>query len=110
MKGWTALCSTQGIVEKCIQKFSRKILNKESTSKIWEAGITQSVIATGYRLDGRGVGVRVPVEVRFFSSSSRPDRFWSPLSLLSNGYRGFFLQGKALRREVDHSPPSNADV
>jgi hypothetical protein len=31
-------------------------------------------IATGYRLDDRGVGVRVPVEVRFSSSARRPDR------------------------------------
>jgi hypothetical protein len=30
-------------------------------------------IATGYGLDGRGVGVRVLVEVRFVSSSRRPD-------------------------------------
>jgi hypothetical protein len=30
-------------------------------------------IATGYGLDGRGVGVRVRVGVRFFSSPRRPD-------------------------------------
>jgi hypothetical protein len=28
-----------------------------------------------------------------FFVSSRPDRFWSPTSLLSNGYRGLFPQG-----------------
>jgi hypothetical protein len=33
-------------------------------------------IATGYRLDGRGVGVLVPVGARFFSSPQLPDRFW----------------------------------
>jgi hypothetical protein len=32
-------------------------------------------IETGYVLDGRGVGVRVPVWVGFFSSPRRPDRF-----------------------------------
>jgi hypothetical protein len=32
-------------------------------------------IATGYMLDGRGVGARVPVGARFFSSPRRPDRF-----------------------------------
>jgi hypothetical protein len=31
-------------------------------------------IATGYGLDERGVGVRVPVELRIFSSPRRPDR------------------------------------
>jgi hypothetical protein len=49
--------------------------------------------ATGYGLDDRGVGVRVPVEARFFSSARRPDRFWDPPNLLSNGYRGLFPQG-----------------
>jgi hypothetical protein len=46
-------------------------------------------IATGYGLDDRGVGVRVPVESRlFFTSPYRPDRLWSPRNLLSNRYCG----------------------
>jgi hypothetical protein len=47
-------------------------------------------IATGYRLDGRGVGVLVPVGVRFFSSARHPDWFWGQHSLLSSGYWGLF--------------------
>jgi hypothetical protein len=35
-------------------------------------------IATGYGLDDRGVGVRVPVVSRIFSSSCRPDWLWGP--------------------------------
>jgi hypothetical protein len=31
-------------------------------------------IATSYGLDGRGIGVRVPVGSRIFSSPNRPDR------------------------------------
>jgi hypothetical protein len=50
-------------------------------------------IETGYRLDDREVGVRVPVGSRIFYSPRRPDRLWSPPSLLSNGYAGAFLQG-----------------
>jgi hypothetical protein len=50
-------------------------------------------IATGYGLDDREVGVRVPVRSRIFSSQCRPDRLWSPLILLSNGYRGIFPRG-----------------
>jgi hypothetical protein len=42
-------------------------------------------IATSYGLDGRGVGVRVPVGSRIFSFSRRPDRLWGPPNLLSNG-------------------------
>jgi hypothetical protein len=50
-------------------------------------------IATGYGLDDRGVGVRVPVVSRIFSSPRCPDRLWVPLNLISNGYRGFFPRG-----------------
>jgi hypothetical protein len=44
-------------------------------------------VATDYGLDGRGVGVRVPVRVRIVFSPRRPDRIWGPSSFLSNGYR-----------------------
>jgi hypothetical protein len=52
-------------------------------------------IATGYGLDDQGVGVRVVIGSRIFSSPRRPDRFLGRPSLLSNGYRGFFPGGKA---------------
>jgi hypothetical protein len=45
-------------------------------------------ITTGYGLDDREVGVRVPVGSRIFSSPCRPDRLWGPPGLLSSGYRG----------------------
>jgi hypothetical protein len=50
-------------------------------------------IATGYGLDNGGIAVRVPVGSRIFSSPRRPDRFWGPTNLLSNGYRGLFPRG-----------------
>jgi hypothetical protein len=43
--------------------------------------------ATGYGLDCRGVGVRVPVG-EMFSSPRRPERFWGLPSVLSSGNRG----------------------
>jgi hypothetical protein len=67
-------------------------------------------IATGYGLDGRGVGVGVPVGTRIFSSLRCPDRLWDPRSLLSNGYQGLFPRGKAAGSEADHSPPASAKV
>jgi hypothetical protein len=45
-------------------------------------------ITTGYAVQDREVGIRVPVEARIFTSPCRPDRLWGPPSLLSNGYRG----------------------
>jgi hypothetical protein len=50
-------------------------------------------IAISYGLDDREVGVRVPVELRIFSSPDRPDRLWGPLNLLSNGYSWLFPRG-----------------
>jgi hypothetical protein len=58
-------------------------------------------IATGYGLDSRGVGVRVQVGARNFSSPCRPNLLWSPPS----GYRGPFP-----RVEVDRSTPASAEV
>jgi hypothetical protein len=40
-------------------------------------------IATGWT-----AGVRFQAKARIFSSRYRPDRFWSPPSLISNAYRG----------------------
>jgi hypothetical protein len=45
-------------------------------------------IAQGYGPDDQGVGVRVPVGVRIFTSTCRPDPRWGPPSFISNGYGG----------------------
>jgi hypothetical protein len=49
-------------------------------------------IVTGYGLDDRGVGVRVPVRLRIFSSPRRPDRLWGPPNL-PNEYRRLLPRG-----------------
>jgi hypothetical protein len=54
-----------------------------SLSRSYEPGI-----ATGYGPDDQGVGFRVPVGSRIFSSPRRPDQLWGSPNLLSNGYRG----------------------
>jgi hypothetical protein len=50
-------------------------------------------IAIAYGLDDRGVGVRVPVGSRIFSSPRLPYGLWGQSNFLSSGYRGFFPQG-----------------
>jgi hypothetical protein len=50
-------------------------------------------IPTGYGLDDREVGVRVPVGARIFSSPLSPDRLWGPPNVLSDGYRELFPRG-----------------
>jgi hypothetical protein len=68
-------------------------------------------IATGYGLDDGGVGVRVPVGSRIFSSPSPPDRLWGPPNLPSNGYGGVLSPGvKRPVREADHSLPTSAEI
>jgi hypothetical protein len=64
-------------------------------------------IATGHGLDDKGVGVRVPVGSRIFSSPSRLGSTqrhiqWVPGAL--------FLGLKRQGREADHSPPASAQV
>jgi hypothetical protein len=61
-----------------------------------EIGSLDSAVGTGtdYSLDGRGgVGFRVPVRERFFSSSCRPDQYCGPHSFLFVGYRRPFSRG-----------------
>jgi hypothetical protein len=62
-------------------------------------------------MDGRGVGVRDPVEANLsFSSMRRSNRFLGSPSLLPNTYVGISLRVKRPGREVDHSPPASAEV
>jgi hypothetical protein len=67
-------------------------------------------IATGYGLEDRGVGIRVPVGSRIFFPPNRPDRLWGSPSLVSNGYCGFSPGVKRPGREADHSPTASAEV
>jgi hypothetical protein len=55
------------------ERRERKIIKKGP--KQYKSRGTVVGIATGYGLDDRGVGVRVQVGSRIFSSPQRPDRF-----------------------------------
>jgi hypothetical protein len=68
-------------------------------------------IATRLRAGSGFYGTIPGGDWEFFSSPPRPERFWSPPSLLSNGYREALpLGAKGPRREANHSPPSSAEV
>jgi hypothetical protein len=67
-------------------------------------------IVTGYGLDDLGVGARVPVGSRIFSSPNRPNWPWGSPSLLSNGYLALSSWVKRPGREADHSAPASAEV
>jgi hypothetical protein len=66
---------------------------------------------TGYGVDDLGVGFRVPLGPRIFTSPRHPDRFWGPPSLLSKRVPAAIFPGiKRSSREADHWPPTSAEV
>jgi hypothetical protein len=75
------------------------------------SGIAVVGIATGYGLDDRGVGVRVPVGARIFSSPRRPYRLWGSPNLPIQWVLGTLSPGlKRPGREPDHPLPASAEV
>jgi hypothetical protein len=68
-------------------------------------------IALDYELDDRDSRVRFPAGAENFSLHHRVHTGSGahPASY-PRGTRGFFPGGKAVGREADHSPPSNAEV
>jgi hypothetical protein len=68
-------------------------------------------IATGYGLDGRGVAIRVPVEIRFFLLSMLSRKVLRPTQPTIRYVPGSFSPGvKWPGREAEHSPPTSAAV
>jgi hypothetical protein len=63
-------------------------------------------IATGYGLDDRRVGVRVPVRSRIFTSPCHPDQLWGLIQWI---LRALSSGAKQPGREVDFSPPTSAE-
>jgi hypothetical protein len=86
-----------------------KETKKATTCKIVGSRDGVFGIATGYGLDDRGIGVRVPVGSRIFSTSSRPAV--GPTKPLIQWVPGALSAGvKRQGREADHSPPPSAEV
>ena len=78
---------------------------KHPYKRSWSSSVG---IATSYGLNGR---VSNPGRSKTFCFSPKhPDWPWGPLNLLFNRYQGYFLQVKRLWHDVNHSPPSSAEV
>jgi hypothetical protein len=74
-----------------VDNYKQWIIDKYGNTTVCEMSRNSVVsIMTGYGLDDRGVGVRVPVRPRILSSPRHPDRLWDPPNLLLNGYWGLF--------------------
>jgi hypothetical protein len=87
---------------KCVRAYSLSVTNITHCLLFYGSGyiINKPIlygsvngIATGCRLVDRGIGVRVQVGARIFSSPRRPDRLCGPPNLLSNGYQGLLPLG-----------------
>jgi hypothetical protein len=67
-------------------------------------------IATGYELDGRWVGVRVPVGVRFSPLHVAQTGSGAHSASYPAGAGSYFPGVKRPGREADHSSPTSAEV
>jgi hypothetical protein len=77
----------------------------------YKPGASVFDIGTDYGLDDRGVGVRVSEEARILYSPGRPYRLLRPTQFSIQWVPGAFSPGiKRPGREVDHSPPTSAEV
>jgi hypothetical protein len=70
-------------------------------SRSWDSAVG---IVTGYGLEDGGVGVRVPVGSRIFSSPHRSDRLLGRSSLLSSGYQGKAARAWSSIHSLTHTP------
>jgi hypothetical protein len=96
-KNVTAATNKHARIEELLDPFYMRSVSCKATSPfqnfLYVSRDSAVGIATGYRLDIRGVRFRIPVEARILSSLRRSDGYWSPPSLLTNRYRGLFLPG-----------------
>jgi hypothetical protein len=71
--------------------FTSLLFNYLEYNKIYRSSVSSVGIAAGYVLEERG---SIPSAGKVVFSLQHPDRLWGPHSLLSNGYREDFPEGK----------------
>jgi hypothetical protein len=67
-------------------------------------------IATGYRLDDRGIGVRVPVGSIIFSSSQHPNQLRPTQLPIQLVWGAVYIRVKRPEREANYSSPEKAEL
>jgi hypothetical protein len=87
----------------CIYRLRTGSLNKHYVLKMRRDSVVG--IANPY-----GLRVRGSIPGRFEILRTRPDRPWSPPSLLNNGQLVYFAGVKRPGCDADHPPPSSAEV
>jgi hypothetical protein len=73
-----------------------RIRSTDKIHLIWDSNCylpARSIVSQPTTLDDGGFGVWIPAGARIFYSPSRPDWFWGPTNLMSNGYRRRFSWG-----------------
>jgi hypothetical protein len=88
--------------------FQKTVLLKNKQFYFFMTRDSSVGIATGYGLDGRGVGVRVPVGSRIFSSQHSPDHFGTHPASYPMGTRSSLPGGKAPLQLVPRSRKSGS--
>jgi hypothetical protein len=91
-RSWLRHCATSRKVAGSIHDEVIGFFNQILSRKNQDSAVG---IATGYVLDARGVGVRVPIGSIIFTSRSLPDRVWGPPTSCSVDTGDFFSGGEA---------------
>jgi uncharacterized Fe-S cluster protein YjdI len=88
-----------------VKRAGRQV-DHQPPSKVFDVRCRITLRGTGYGLDRLGFESRERQEICLFSKTC----VWGPHSLLLKRYRACFPEVQRAGRQVDHQPPSNAEV
>jgi hypothetical protein len=87
-----------------------RVASQALTGSVWTLFLKVELPPFSFGISSRSLTTAMRY-ICVFCKASRPDPLWgSNLSLLFNGYRGSVAGLKGAGRDVDHLPPSRAEV